>query len=74
MGEEELKELLIKENEEFKEVYQRHQKCKKELDQLKRKDIKTDQDRLKERELKKIKLALKDQMYVLMTKYKKSLQ
>jgi len=74
MGEEELKELLIKENEEFKEVYERHQKCKKELDQIKGKDIKTDQDRLKERELKKKKLALKDQMYVIMTKYKKSLR
>jgi len=74
MGEEELKELLIKENKEFKEVYERHQKCKKELDQLKRKDFQTDQDRLKERELKKKKLVLKDQMYVLMTKYKKSLQ
>jgi uncharacterized protein YdcH (DUF465 family) len=74
MGEKELKELLIKENEEFKEVYERHQKCEKELDQLKKKDFQTDQDRLKERELKKKKLALKDKMYVIMTNYKKSLQ
>jgi len=74
MEEKELKELLIRENEEFKEVYERHQKCEKELDQLKKKDFHSDQDRLKERELKKKKLALKDKMYVIMTKYRKSLQ
>jgi len=74
MEEKELKELLIKENEEFKEVYERHQKCEKKLDQLKKKDFLTDQDRLKERELKKKKLALKDKMYVIMAKYRKSLQ
>ena len=74
MGEKELKEFLIKENKEFKVVYEQHQKCEKELDQLKKKDFQTDQDRLKERELKKKKLALKDKMYVIMTKYRKSLQ
>jgi len=74
MGEEELKELLIKENDEFKKAYQRHQKCEKELDELKKKDFQTEQDRLKQRELKKKKLALKDKMYVIMTNYKKSLQ
>lgn len=74
MEENELKELLIKESDEFKEVYERHQKCEKELDQLKKQDFQTDQDRLKERELKKIKLALKDKMYVIMAKYRKSLK
>ena len=74
MGEEELKELLMKENGEFKEVFKRHQACEKELIKLKKKDFQTDHDRLKERELKKKKLALKDKMYVIMTKYKKSLQ
>ena len=74
MGEEELKELLIKENDEFKKAYQRHQKCEKDLDRLKKKDFLADQDRLKERELKKKKLALKDKMYVIMAKYRKSLQ
>ena len=74
MGEKELKELLIKENKEFRDVYKRHQECDKKLDELKKKDFQTDHDRLKERELKKKKLALKDKMYVIMTKYKKSLQ
>jgi uncharacterized protein YdcH (DUF465 family) len=74
MGEKELKEFLIKENKEFREAYDRHQKCEKELDQLKKKDFQTDQDRLKERELKKKKLALKDKMYVIMANYKKSLR
>ena len=74
MGEKELKELLIKKSEEFKEVYERHQQCEKELDQLKKKDFQTDLDRLKVRELKKKKLALKDKMYVIMTNYKKSRQ
>jgi uncharacterized protein YdcH (DUF465 family) len=74
MGEKELKELLIKESEEFKNVYERHQQCEKELEQLKNKDFHTDQDRLIERELKKRKLALKDRMYLIMTNYRRSLQ
>ena len=74
MEEKELKELLIKENKEFRDVYKRHQECDKKLGELKKKDFQTDHDRLKERELKKKKLALKDKMYVIMTKYKKSLQ
>ncbi len=74
MEEKELKELLTKENEEFKVAYDRHQKCKKELDKLEKKGFQTDQDRLKERELKKKKLVLKDKMYVIMAKYRKSLQ
>jgi uncharacterized protein YdcH (DUF465 family) len=74
MGEKELKELLVKEDEEFKEVYERHQQCEKELDQLEKKDFLTDLDRLKVRELKKKKLSLKDKMYVIMTNYKKSRQ
>lgn len=73
MGEKELKEILIRENEEFKEVYERHQECETELEKLKKKDFQTDLDRLKERELKKKKLVLKDKMYAIMTSYKKSL-
>lgn len=74
MEEKELKELLMRESEEFKEAYGRHQKCEKELDQLKKKDFLTDKDRIKERELKKKKLALKDKMYIIMSKYRESLR
>ncbi|MBN1224765.1 MAG: hypothetical protein JXB23_16075 [Candidatus Aminicenantes bacterium] len=74
MEEKELKELLIKESKEFKKVFELHQKYEKELDKFKQKSFLTDKERLKETELKKKKLALKDKMYFMMTEYGKSLQ
>ena len=74
MEEKELKELLMKENEEFKEICELHQKYEDELGIFKQKGFLTEVERLKERELKKKKLALKDRMYFMMTEYSKSLQ
>jgi len=74
MGEKELKELLLKENEEFKKVFSLHQKYEKELKKLRESSYLTDDERLKEKELKKKKLGLKDKMYFIMTEYKKSLR
>jgi len=74
MEEKELKELLMKENEEFKEICELHQQYEDELGLFKQKGFLTEVERLKERELKKKKLALKDRMYFMMTEYSKSLQ
>jgi uncharacterized protein YdcH (DUF465 family) len=72
MGEKELKEVLMQKNKEFKKAVEMHQKYDTELEKLKSKNYLSDDEKLKVRELKKKKLALKDRMYVMMTKYKKS--
>ncbi|MFQ6082586.1 MAG: DUF465 domain-containing protein [Candidatus Aminicenantia bacterium] len=72
MREKELKEILLRENEEFKELYGRHQECEKKLKEYQNKTYLTEQEKLEEKILKKEKLALKDKMYYLMNEYKKS--
>jgi len=72
MEEKELKELLLREHKEFREVLRKHQQCEKELERLKKKSFLTEDERIEEKELKKKKLALKDRMYLLMTEYRKS--
>lgn len=74
MEEKELKELLLKENDEFRKAFQEHQKYEKKLEKFKKKSFLTEEERLEEKELKKKKLALKDRMYFLMIEHKKSLQ
>lgn len=73
MEERELKELMIKQSEEFRKLYEEHQQCEKKLDLFKEKSFLTDEEKLEEKDLKKKKLALKDKMYLMMTKFKKSL-
>ena len=73
MREKELRELLLKENEEFKKASQLHQQYEKKLDKLKAKNFLTEAEKQEEKEIKKKKLALKDKMYYLMIEYKKSL-
>lgn len=73
MDEKELKEILLKENEEFRKAYQEHQCYEKKLEDFKKKGFLSEEEKLKEKELKKKKLALKDKMYYLMTEYRKSL-
>jgi hypothetical protein len=73
MREKELKDLLLKENDEFKKASKLHQQYEKKLDKLKAKNFLTETEKQEEKELKKKKLILKDKMYVIMTEYKKSL-
>lgn len=73
MREKELKELLLKENDEFKKASKLHQQYEKKLEKLKAKSFLTEVEKQEEKELKKKKLILKDKMYVVMTEYKKSL-
>lgn len=74
MQEKEIKELLLKENKEFKKAYEQHQRHEKELEKLKGKSFLTEAEGLKEKELKKKKLTLKDKLYYMMTKYRKTLK
>jgi len=72
MQENELKRLLLTENKDFQEVYELHRKHEEELENIRRKPYLTESDKLREKELKKIKLKLKDKMYHMMAKHKKS--
>ncbi|MCR4395338.1 MAG: DUF465 domain-containing protein [Candidatus Saccharicenans sp.] len=63
MTEEKIKELLLKDNETFRKIYQDHQECEQALSRLRAKSFLTEEDRLQEKLLKKKKLRLKDEMY-----------
>lgn len=73
MREKELKDLLLKESDEFKKASKLHQQYENKLEKLKTKSFLTEAEKQEEKELKKKKLVLKDKMYVMMTEYKKSL-
>ena len=72
MEEKELKEIMLKQSQEFRKTYLEHQKCEKALAELTKKNFLSDEDKLREKELKKKKLALKDKMYYMMIEYRKS--
>jgi len=69
MDEKELKELLLRENAEFRRAYDDHQECEKALDAIRGKANLSTAEADEERELKKKKLALKDRMYRLMSDF-----
>jgi uncharacterized protein YdcH (DUF465 family) len=72
MNEQELKEILIRENGEFRKALEDHRTCEIELDQMRLKTHVTEADALLERDLKKRKLALKDRMYQIMLEREKT--
>lgn len=73
MEEMKIKDLLLKENKEFRKAFDQHQKLEKKLVKFQSKNFLSDEEKWEERQLKKKKLMLKDKMYSLMTEYKKSL-
>ncbi|MBP1766086.1 MAG: hypothetical protein H6P98_201 [Candidatus Aminicenantes bacterium] len=73
MDEKALKELMLKENAEFRKLHDGHQACEKRLESLQGKSFLNEQEKLEERELKKRKLALKDRMYKMMAEFRKTL-
>ncbi len=66
MDEQALKELLLRENAEFRRAHDDHQACEKAIDAIRGKGHLSPADADEERALKKKKLALKDRMYRLM--------
>lgn len=72
MNEDRIKEQLLKENDHFREMYEQHQIFEKELRKLANKAYLSEEDKIKEKEIKKKKLALKDKMYFLMDQYSKA--
>jgi uncharacterized protein YdcH (DUF465 family) len=72
MDEKALKELMLRENADFRRLHKEHQACEKRLEDLQGKSFLTEEEKLEERELKKRKLALKDRMYLMMTEFRKA--
>lgn len=66
MDENELKELLARENPDFRRALEDHRACEAALEGLKAKPFLNDAEALEVKDLKKRKLALKDRMYQLM--------
>jgi len=73
MEEKKMREILLKENKEFRGAFDQHQKLEKKLAKFQAKSYLSDDEKWEERQLKKEKLLLKDKMYYLMAEYKKSL-
>ncbi len=74
MSEETVRKILLETNEEFKELFEQHQKLEHELENLLKKWYLTEEEKLKERTLKWQKLLLKDRMYHMIHTYIKSHQ
>ncbi|MGQ9800666.1 MAG: DUF465 domain-containing protein [Candidatus Saccharicenans sp.] len=71
MTEEKIKELLLKDNEKFRKIYQEHQECEQTLSRLQAKSYLTEEDRVQEKLLKKKKLRLKDEMYRMILEFQR---
>jgi uncharacterized protein YdcH (DUF465 family) len=67
----ELRERLMQENAEFRKLAAEHQTCDQQLTELESRHYQNEEDKLLQKNLKKKKLALKDQMYAIMQEHRK---
>ena len=73
MGETELREQLMTENEEYRRLATEHQSYAERLELLKNRHHLSEEEKFQEIMLKKKKLFLKDQMYSLLQKYRREM-
>jgi len=66
----EIKEHLIQSSEEFRRLMQQHTTYDEELSKLIRKNFLSEEEKVKEVTLKKMKLHVKDQMEMLIQQYR----
>lgn len=67
-----VRDELIKENQNFRDLVQQHQKYEKRLNELAELTYPNDDELLEETTLKKKKLNVKDEIYAIMQDYSKS--
>lgn len=67
-----VRDELIKENQNFKELVQQHQNYEKRLTELAQLTYPNDDELLEETTLKKKKLVVKDEIYAMMQDYSNS--
>ncbi|MEM7052090.1 MAG: YdcH family protein [Acidobacteriota bacterium] len=65
-----LKEELLKTDEEFRSLFDEHQQCERRLDRLQQTPDYTLDDELEAKKIKVHKLALKDRMYEIMRQHR----
>ncbi len=73
LGEAELREQLMVNNEEFRRLAAEHHAYAEQLDQLSSRHYLTEEEKIQEITLKKKKLMLKDQMYLMLQQYRKEM-
>ncbi|MCX7988171.1 MAG: DUF465 domain-containing protein [Thermodesulfovibrio sp.] len=72
MREEEIIEILKKENEEFKKLYEEHRQLDSMLDEMNRKHYLTPEEEIEKKRMQKEKLYKKDRMAEMIRQYKLS--
>ena len=63
LDEETIKKILISEDQEFNKLILDHQHCEQQLRLMDEKKYLTDEEKIKQVEIKKIKLGIKDKIY-----------
>jgi hypothetical protein len=71
MKDEEIVELLKRENEEFRRLYQEHRELDNQIAELSRKHYLTPEEEVEEKRIKKEKLYRKDRIAEMIRQYKK---
>ena len=66
----EIKERLLQSNEEFRRLAQKHTNYDEQLEKLLHKSYLSEEEKIEEVNLKKMKLHVKDQMQVMIQKYR----
>jgi uncharacterized protein YdcH (DUF465 family) len=70
----ELREQLLRDNAEFRRLAEEHQSYDAQLENLNNKHFLSQEEQLQEKKLKKKKLLLKDQMYLMVQKFRKEME
>jgi len=70
----ELREQLLKDNADFRRLAAEHQQYSDQLEDLTNKHFLSEEEQLQEKNLKKKKLMLKDQMYSMVQKVRRQLE
>jgi uncharacterized protein YdcH (DUF465 family) len=69
----EIKQLLLQSNEEFRRLAQKHSSFNEQLEKLVHKAYLSEEERIEETNLKKRKLQIKDQMEIMIQKYRQQM-
>ncbi len=69
----ELREQLMHHSDEYRKLAAEHQSYARQLEDLASRHLLSEEEKLQEVTLKKKKLFLKDQMYALLSKYRKAM-
>lgn len=70
----ELRDQLLKDNAEYRRLAAEHQSYDNQLEGLSNKNFLSEDEKLRERTLKKKKLLLKDRMYSMVQQYRKQIE